>query len=740
VNLRTKVLLFVAACIAVFCALVVALAQLILLPAAERAEVQAMLQNLRRFEGRLEQRLSRLSQSGVEWAYWDDTGDYLRRPDLAFVRDNFGHESFDESHLDFLILWAPSGRAALAKGRADPPGDAADLPESFVAELGRLPGVLQRTEDGELRGVTRTSRGLVLVSALPVLNTKGEGPVRGTVLAGCFLAGEERDNLHSHEPFTLQLLPPDTGRAGPAPAGRDGAREVVLPDDFTAVGRFPLPDLRGGTAAVVELQAPRTLRMQQMHSLGVVLWALLAGSVVLMAVAWYLIEVIFLRRLLRLQEEVKELRDEAGIRRVEEIGGGPELRGLARNIAAMARGLREAQLQAEAASRAKGAFLATMSHEIRTPLNGVIGFTSLLRGTPLSPEQREYVDTISQSGQTLLSLINDILDLSKLEAGRVELESQPVVLAELAGEISALFAPRLRELGVALEIAVDAAVPAVVLADALRLRQVLFNLVGNAAKFTPRGRVRLIIAPAAGETAPPGRCRLRIEVSDTGIGLTPEQQQRLFQPFTQADSSTTRQFGGTGLGLAICQRLVRAMGGQIGVESAPGQGARFFFTLEVEPGDGLEAGAQASAESPAPVLLQSASRVLVAEDNEVNRTLISAMLARAGCQVETVVDGRQAVAAVTAAGPGFDLLLMDLAMPEMNGLDATRAIRAHEAATGRAPVWIVALTASVLAEDRRECRQAGMDDFVAKPIRQEDVVALLARAPAPSPLAAAQHD
>ncbi len=736
-NLRTKVLLFVAACIAVFCALVVALAHFILLPAADRAEVQAMLQNLRRFEGRLESRLSRLSQSGVEWAYWDDTGDYLRRPDPAFVRDNFGRESFDESHIDFLILWAPSGRPVLGKMRANPAGDAADLPESLVAELGRLPGVLQRHLNDELRGMTRTERGLVLLSALPVLNTKGEGPVRGTVLVGCFVAGDERESLHQHEPFTLELLPPAAASAGPEPALREGARVVFLPDDLTAVGRVALPDLRGDTAAVAELQAPRTLRLQQLHSLGVVLWALGGGSIVLMALVWYLIEVIFLRRMLRLQEEVRELRDEAGIRRVEAIGGNPELRTLARNIAAMARGLRDAQLQAEAASRAKGAFLATMSHEIRTPLNGVLGFTSLLRGTPLTPEQREYVDTIDQSGQILLSLINDILDLSKLEAGRIELESQPVVLRELADEIGAMFAPRLRGLGVDFEIAVDPAVPAVVLADSLRLRQVLFNLVGNAVKFTRQGRVRLALAPAPGDAAPPGRCRLGIEVVDTGIGLTAEQQQRLFQPFSQADSSTTRQYGGTGLGLAISQRLVTAMGGRIGVESTPGQGARFFFTLEVERGE--EPAAEAPPTEPFLSGLRSPGRILVAEDNAVNRRMIGTMLARDGCLVETAEDGRQAVALATAATPPFDLILMDLEMPEMNGLDATRAIRAHEAATGRPAVWIVALTASVLEENRLACRQAGLNDFVAKPVRQEDVRAMLARAPSASALAATQH-
>jgi signal transduction histidine kinase/ActR/RegA family two-component response regulator len=496
------------------------------------------------------------------------------------------------------------------------------------------------------------------------------------------------------------------------------------------VGRVPLGGLRGEPAAIVDLRAPRTLRIQQTQGIGLVLGALIAASVVLLVLVGLLVEFLFVRRLYRLQKEVRELRDEAGITCLEATDGTPEFRTLGRNIAAMARGLREARLQAEASVRAKGIFLATMSHEIRTPLNGVLGFTSLLRGTPLTAEQKEYVTTIEHSGEILLALINDILDLSKLETGRVELEQQPVVVSDLAGEIGVLFAPRLQARRVALVIDIAEDVPPLVMADALRLRQVLFNLLGNAAKFTPLGEVRLKIERVGdGPEVDAQQCSLRFEIADTGIGLSAEQITRLFQPFSQADSSTTRQFGGTGLGLAISQRLVEAMGGKIGVISELGKGARFFFSIRVPVPDVAPETPESDAAHSWDAAPRFRGRILVVEDNALNRRMIAMMLYRLGCAADFAEDGREAVAKVTAASAGYDLVLMDLVMPEMDGLDATRAIRAHEAAHPAKRAWIIALTASALLDDRARCQSVGMDDFLPKPMRLGELIAALDRIP-----------
>jgi PAS domain S-box-containing protein len=395
--------------------------------------------------------------------------------------------------------------------------------------------------------------------------------------------------------------------------------------------------------------------------------------------------------------------------------------------------LRQANAELEQASRAKSEFLATMSHEIRTPLNGVIGLTSLLQSTALDARQREYVGGIQSSGEALLGLINDILDFSKIEAGHLTLERRPLDPRQLVRELVALFAVEAQARGLRLHEQVDPAVPPRLVGDPMRLRQVLLNLVGNALKFTERGAVGISVSL---EEESADGALLRIAVHDTGIGIAPEVQSRLFAPFTQADVSMTRRYGGTGLGLAICKRLVEAMGGQIGVESTPGVGSTFWLTLHLPR---LLATAERPLASPqigpaAPVAGAAdgpRGRVLVAEDNPINRLVVVGLLEVLGCAVHTAEDGRQAVEAV--AQEDYDLVLMDLHMPELDGFAATAAIREQERAEGggrRLP--IVALTADALTTDGDRSLAAGMDDHLAKPVTPALLAAVLERWLTPS--------
>ncbi len=383
--------------------------------------------------------------------------------------------------------------------------------------------------------------------------------------------------------------------------------------------------------------------------------------------------------------------------------------------------LRRANAALERASRAKSAFLATMSHEIRTPLNGVIGLTSLLQATPLSPQQSEYVSALHASGEGLLGLISDILDFSKIEAGQLSLEVRTFDPRRLVGEVVGLFTAQARAKGLGLNAQVDPLVPALLAGDAGRLRQVLLNLVGNALKFTAQGEVE--IAMSLVEESAEGAL-VRVAVRDTGIGIAPEAQAAMFEPFTQADASTTRRYGGTGLGLAIARRLVEAMGGQIGVESAPGQGSTFWLTLRLARNGAAEDVNPAA--PPARAMPGRRGRVLVAEDNAINRLVVVGLLQSLGCEVETVEDGRQAAEAV---GRGhYDLVLMDLHMPELDGFAATAAIRRREGADGQGRhTPIVALTADALAGDAEKSRAAGMDDHLAKPLTRERLAAVLER-------------
>ncbi len=685
------------------------------------AEARNAFDRLGQLRGATDMLLADLDGTSADWADWDDTYEFVhgRRPD--YPATNLSAETFQSLRLSLLIIVDVQNRPVFARvwsGTGDPTAAPADIVAMAL-------NTNKSSSPEQLAGFVDTSQGIMLVNSRQVRDSSRLHASAGRLIMGRslarFLPSLERltagkistEAVIGNEPH----LPDKAKLESTSIAGRDKLFFSANRID----GHTPLDDIWGRTVATWHMQMEQPLHA----SLASSRWCLLLSTLIVGGVFCMAGVIVIQSRLVRpieqLVRSVAAIGSEGSTRtRVDEQHHVTEFVSLSRSINTMLQqielqqGMRTDRDAAIEANRLKSEFLATMSHEIRTPMNGVLGMCELLLRTDLNPRQRHLSDVVLRSARSLLDILNDTLDFSKIEAGKVQLETAPFSPVELIHGMMGHFTAAAQAKGVEVVTEIDPAVPSLVVGDAVRLRQILNNLVANALKFTPTGR---ICVHCGVEDFSLHHVSLRMTVTDTGIGISREAQQHVFDPFRQAESKTTRQYGGTGLGLAIVGRLVALMDGKVGLQSEPGTGSRFWFTVRLQraAAKAMPVGEPEIA-TGARFAWPHAPNVLLAEDHDVNREVLTEMLQVFGCKVTAVENGAAALAA--ASSTCFDVILMDCQMPVMDGQDATARLRTLERSTAATRSFVVALTADATAANKQRCYDAGMDLVVTKPISQ----------------------
>ena len=689
-----------------------------------------------------------LSKAG-DWAVWDDTYQFMQDGNDAYLDSNISDAAFEEMHLNAIAFFDSRLTLWRGFGWSEDREELTPTPPALLNALLAQPALLQQSDESPGRaGLLQTGDdGIWLIAVRPILTSERSGPSRGTLLFARRFDDDVVQTIGRLTGVQLDMRPigNSTTAAATTPDPRVGTRSR---NEITA--SWIEPDVLAAPLLHVTLSVPRPIYQQALASF----WYFLLSLAFLGLVCGFSLHALLGRFVIHRLENLQR-----GVRRIAAAGdaeghvadsGRDELAELGRDINGMLRALADAQRElraqqdalfsanealaaaraaADSANQAKSTFLANMSHEIRTPMTAIIGFTETLREHDLSDELRQSaIESIQRNGTHLLQIINDILDLSKIEAGGVEVEQIACAPWDLLCDAVTALRPRAEAAGIELALAADGPIPETICTDPTRLKQIVLNLIGNALKFTPRGSVNVRASLVTHAAAP----RLAVSVRDSGIGMNAEQVARLFRPFSQADASTTRRFGGTGLGLTISKRLVEMLGGEIEVESKPGVGTEFRFTIAAGSLQGVRLMQPAASTAAIPPTAAAApiavtpfdlrGRVLLAEDGPDNQKLILHVLRKAGLEVEIVGDGQAALESALRAWRGgrpFDVVLMDMQMPVLDGYGASRRLREAGYA---AP--IIALTAHAMSTDRDKCLAAGCDDYLTKPI---DRTALLER-------------
>ena len=662
-----------------------------LLPRFEQIETGNAQASMRRIDLGVHNALAGLRVSATDWGNSADTYRFMQERNADYPAENLNVIAMKQLHLTMLAIIDPGGTIVWSYSFDPATGKPLKID---VLEGPQLPAGfpwLASLHDGKSHdGLIATNQGVMLAAVAPILNGYAQGPLRGLMFMGRLLTMTELTAIgrNAQTKIDVEAIRDPSGRFFlPAPSGPYASRvdRTVVTHDMTQISRT-FRDVYGDAVLSLKVNIPRDISANARSSIGYMLAIVTGLSAALLLILFGL-----LNRITARMERAKQ--------------------------------------EAEAKAAAKASFVAIMSHEIRTPLNAILGFTHLCLQSALNPKQRDYLSKIQHASSTLMQIVNDILDFSKLEANPIELEDARFALMSVLTGVEFIVGDQARRKGLSFSIERASDVPAELRGDALRLEQILLNLVGNSVKFTSTGSIHIRIAVTATDAQ---SVELEFRITDTGIGLTDEQIGRLFHAFTQADSSTTRQYGGTGLGLAICKRLVQAMGGRIWAEGRLGEGSLFAFTAKFGRPQSPFAMPQTLPEPPmapaGPAIADimaslKGARFLVVEDNEFNQQVMVELLEHVGATVALAGTGQEALRQV-AGESRFDAVLMDVQMPDMDGYEATRAIRAMP---GMEKLVVVAITANATPEDRAQCLEAGMTDFQPKPIDPQALYRTLSR-------------